>query len=338
MVRRASAAAVALSITGLVLMLPTAAHAQTTPMCQGGTLVTPTNTPLKLPAPPCSNLTGPVTVVIPPLGQPAKGTLTPLANPNLYTPTLGSHGYDQFSYQVLDAINGLSNTAVVHVLVDSAPVCGPTAVTVRANIATALPDLACSDPDHDVFTVYLGDPSHGTLSFPGGNAVYAPTPGYVGPDSLTYFAGEDDFGDDALASDDAVLTITVAAPPPPVATVQPTPVPTAAPKDLTAPTVALKNASKKQAVAITLTTNENASATLTLTLDKATAKKLKLAQKVGTLKAALKPGTSTLKIKLSSKAAKAFKKQKSVKLTVTAVVADAAGNTTTKTLKVTLKK
>jgi hypothetical protein len=98
------------------------------------------------------------------------------------------------------------------------------------------------------------------------------------------------------------------------------------------------NASKKQAVAIALTTNENSTATLTLTLDKATARKLKLSRSVGQTKAALTPGTSTVTVKLSAKARKAFKKLKRVKLTLTAFVIDTAGNNLTQTLALTLKK
>jgi hypothetical protein len=85
-------------------------------------------------------------------------------------------------------------------------------------------------------------------------------------------------------------------------------------------------------------TNENATATLTLTLDKATARKLHLSRKLGEIKAALTPGTATIPMKLSAKARKAFKKLKRVNLTLTTFVADAAGNSITKTLAVTLKK
>ena len=199
-------------------------------------------------------------------------------------------------------------------------------MTVPANAPSVLPDL-CSDADQDVLDVFVGTPGHGTLTFSGSSVIYTPAPGYSGPDALTLYA-EDDF----YSSDDATLAITVSPPPAPIPTVAP------APKDLSAPTVALKNASKKQAVAIAVTTNENASAVLTLALDKKTAGKLKLGRTVGTLKAALTPGTSTLKVKLSAKAAKTFKKLKRVKLTLTAVVTDAAGNKTTKTLAVTLKR
>ena len=95
---------------------------------------------------------------------------------------------------------------------------------------------------------------------------------------------------------------------------------------------------------IVLTTNENATAQLTLTVDKATARKLKLDRKakkavpVGTLKATLTAGSRTLKITLSSKAKRAFKTAKTVKVLVTVVVTDAAGNKTTKTLTTTLKR
>ena len=189
---------------------------------------------------------------------------------------------------------------------DNDPVCTSLSVTVPANVPTVLPDLPCIGRrrrlDHGVRRrrgardeVDLRQRHHLHTGA-----------GYSGPDSLAFWA-EDEF----FASEDATLNITVRAGLPAAAAShgrrrrrRPTP------KDTTAPAIALKNASKKQAVAIALTTNENASATLTLTLDKATAKKLKLSRSVGTLKAAVTPGTSTLKVKLSSKAAKAFKKLK----------------------------
>jgi len=177
--------------------------------------------------------------------------------------------------------------------------------------------VTCADADADMFTYELGTPANGTVALQGTQYIYTPRAGFSGADSFTYRA-KDTFD---LTADNATISVTV------------TP-----PADKTAPTIALKNASKKQALSITVTSNEAGSATFTATLDRATAKKLKLSRTVGTLKRTLKAGTATLKIKLSSKAAKAFKNRKSVKLTVTAVVTDAAGNKTTKTLKVTLRK
>jgi hypothetical protein len=323
MARRA--AAVAVAVLGLVCALPAIARADP-PVCPEGAFETDPGVPVQLPTPSCTNL--PVAFFIPPDGNPANGMVT-LGAPSVYTPNPGFHGVDTFFYQARNAGGEESVKTKVTVIVDFAPTCTSTAVTVPANTPTVI-DLPCADADGDVLDIFVGDPSHGSVAFPGGNVVYTPAPGYSGPDSFT-LASEDEF----YSSEDATVNITVSPPPAPAPTVQPR-----APvlKDVTAPAVTLKNAGKKQALAISVTTNENASATLTVALDKATARKLKLSQKVGTLKAALKPGTSTLKVKLSSKAVKAFKKLKSVKVTVTAVVRDAAGNTTTKTLKVTLKK
>ena len=204
--------------------------------------------------------------------------------------------------------------------------------TVQANSSLVLPDVDCTDAGRRLFGILVGDPEHGTSrSRPRHRRLHTDTRLCRAGLAHCSWRGRVRRPVRGRAAEPPVTA-------PPAAGADGRPAPPAAPKDLSAPTVALKNASKKQAVAIALTTNENASATLTLALDKATAKKLKLSRTVGTLKAALKPGTSTLKVKLSSKAAKAFKKLKPVKLTVTAVVADTAGNKTTKTLEVTLKK
>jgi hypothetical protein len=245
-------------------------------------LVTPKNTPLNLPSPSC----GTVNVSTPPL-----------------------HGT-------------MATPATVKILVNTPPTCSDGAATVVNTQRLVIADLACDETDGDEFSIYVDQPKHGSVFFPAdGTVVYTPNPGYVGPDSFTYFAGEDD-QELGLDSDDATMRITVT-PPPPITRM---------------PVVGLKNASRKQAVAITLTTSENSTATLTLTLDKAIARKLKLSRTVGQVKAALTPGTATVPVKLSAKARKAFKKLKRVKLTLTALVADAAGNTITQTLTVTLKK
>jgi hypothetical protein len=327
MARRVVAAAVA--VLGMVCALPAVARAAP-PVCPDAVLETDPGVPLELPKPACTGAVEPIQVSIPPGGNPTRGTISE-RSPGVfvYTPTNGPPSVDQFQYQVRSSTGELSNVATVQVIVDRAPTCTSIPVSVAANTPTAI-DLPCSDGDGDALDLFASAPAHGTASFSGSRLVYTPAPGYSGPDSITFYA-EDDF----YSSDDATLTITVSPPPAPVPA---KPSPTPAPKDLSAPAVTLKNASKKQALAIAVTSNENASATLTVALDKATARKLKLTQKVGTLKASLKPGTATLKVKLSSKAARAFKKLKSVKLTVTAVVTDAAGNKTTKTLKVTLKK
>lgn len=324
----------AVALAGLMLAVPGIAQAAP-PTCKDAEFTILPNATLPLPEPSCTDPEGDP-FAIAGFSMPAHGTINPGARS--YTPTPGYHGYDEFTFQVRDNNNETSLPARVSLLIDTAPECRDGSATVVSGRTLVLPDLDCSDPNDDFIDIYVSNPAHGTVTFPpDGSVVYTPTPGYVGPDAFTYSA-VDEFGLESYLERTMSITVTSAPPalpvPPPIATVQPLP----PPKDLTAPALTVKNASKKQALAVTVTTNESASATLTVGLDKATAKKLKLAQKVGTLKAALKPGTSTLKVKLSAKAAKAFKKLKSVKLTVTAVVADAAGNQATKTLKVTLKK
>lgn len=328
------ASCVCLCFAGTVLMLPSPAAAAP-PSCFAGTLYTPVNTRLVLAgaANPCTDPDGD-TYTTRLTALPQHGTLAPDAS--YYDPARDFHNVDFFTYEAKDSHNEITS-ATVTIVVDSAPTCTDASATVVAGHALPLGDLPCADVDgSDEFAIIVDDGAHGTVDVDAsGNATYLPDPGFVGTDSFPFWA-EDDFG---AVSPKRRMTITVTSPP--AATPVPTPAPTAAPTpppDRTAPAVTLKNASKKQSLAVTLTTNEPAAATLTATLDSATAHKLKLGRTVGTLKAALKPGTSTLKVKLSAKGAKAIKKVRSVKLTVTAVVADAAGNQTTKTVRVTLRR
>jgi hypothetical protein len=322
----------AVALAGLMLATPAVAQAAP-PTCKDAEFTIFPNASLPLPQPSCTDPEGDA-FLIAGYTTPAHGTINPGAM--TYTPTPGYHGYDQFTFQVRDNNNETSLPARVSLLIDTAPQCRDGSATVVSGQMLVLPDLPCNDPNDDFIDIYVGDPAHGTVAFPpDGSVVYTPAPGYVGPDAFTYSA-VDEFGLESYVERTMTITVTPAPPAVPVPTVAPPP--PSPPKDLSAPVFALKNAGKKQALAITVTTNENASATLTAALDKATAKKLKLGRTVGTLKAALTPGASTLKLKLSARAAKAFKKLKTVKLTVTAVIADASGNVATKTLKVTLKK
>ena len=285
--------------------------------CPDTSLVTTPGTALTFTAPTCANAVGPVAYME--VTPPGSGMATYGAQFS-FTPTPGFHGRDTYVYQGFDGGVAPDN-GTISVLVDTKPTCTSGTATVAANSSVQVP-VTCADADGDMFTYELGAPANGTVALQGTQYIYTPKAGFTGTDSFTYRA-KDTFD---LTADNATISVTVTA------------APAATPTDMTAPTIALKNASKKQALSITVTSNEAGSATFTAALDRATAKKLKLSRTVGTLKRTLKAGTATLKIKLSSKAAKAFKKRKSVKLTVTAVVTDAAGNKTTKTLKVTLKR
>ena len=104
-------------------------------------------------------------------------------------------------------------------------------------------------------------------------------------------------------------------------------------------TLKAKKATYAKGIPLTVNVDEGAKAALTISLDAKNAKKYKLSRSIGkgstNFTAA---GNKAVTLKLSSKARKAFKKLRQMKVTVTAVVTDAAGNKTTKTLKVTVKK
>ena len=313
MLRRAGLVVGLFLVAGSAFASPASAQLS----CPDASIVTTPGTALTFTAPTCANAAGPV--VYSEVTPPASGMATYGAQFS-FTPNAGFHGRDSYVYSGFDG--GIApDNGTISVLVDTKPTCTSGTATVAANSSVQVP-VTCADADGDMFTYELDTPANGTVAQQGTQYIYTPKAGFSGADSFTYRA-KDTFD---LTADNATISVTVTAPP------------AATPTDMTAPRIALKNASKKQALSITVTTNEAGSATFTAALDRATAKKLKLSRTVGTLKRTLKAGTATLKIKLSSKAAKAFKKRKSVKLTVTAVVTDAAGNKTTKTLKVTLKK
>jgi hypothetical protein len=324
--------AVGLAIAIALLLVAPASAASIPPVCPDGNFVTAPGTPLDLSAPTCTNLTGPPTLEL--VSPPSNGSLAP-GPPVRYTPNPGFHNVDTFTYRVVDAVNGASQPATVRILVDRAPVCSPASVTVVMNTSTALPDVDCTDPDGDDFSIVVDDPAHGTIAIVNGQAIYTPPANFVGSDLLQFF-GEDTFG---LGGADTPMTITVIAPPPPPP--PPPPAPQPAPRDTAAPSVTLsaKKATFTKGIPLTLGVNENASAVLTIGLDAKSARKYKLGRSVATLNAALTPGkASAITLKLSAKARKAFKKLKQMTVTVTAVVTDTAGNKTTKTLKVTIKQ
>jgi hypothetical protein len=275
---------------------------------------------------------------------PLHGTVAPEAGTNYYTPTAGYHGYDEFTYTATDNNMEQSAPARVQILIDTAPVCSDSTATVETGKQLTL-SLPCDDADDDELTIFVDDPLHGTVAFTAtGDAIYTPAAGYVGTDTIDYYAAEDLFG---LESFIATQTITVTVPAPPS---QVPGGPQASPPDVTAPAFSLKSASQKlkavlsKGLRLVLTPSERVTATITLTVDRATARKLGLKRnakapvKVGGLTKALAGGQSTVAVKLTAKARKAIKKAGKVKLLITVVMRDAAGNRATDTMKAALKR
>jgi hypothetical protein len=335
----------AVGALALAFALPAAAHAAP-PVCPDASFTIAPGAVLQFPAPVCNDLEGnPYQVSS--ASDPPHGTVGGTPGAGTYTPDNGFHGRDEFTYRVTDSTNEISLPATVRILVDTAPTCadGFSSTPVNQTLRIAFP---CRDADGDGLFIEWSDGDHGIVDFDAttGEFVYAPAPNYVGPDSFVY-AVRDDFG--LTSGPDRTTTIDVK--PAPVATVVPTVTPPPPPpRDVTAPSVNLKTLATplrqvlSKGLSIVLSTNENSTAQITLTVDKATARRLKLDRKakkpvtVGSLNAALTPGTATLRIKLSSKAKRALKSAKTVKLLLAVVVTDTAGNKTTRTLTVTLKR
>ena len=262
---------------------------------------------------------------------PRSGSVTISGTTLTYTPNPGFHGTDSFLYTATDD-NGRSE-AEIDVLVDTAPVCPSATLSVPMGGRLSLPESPCTDADGDGYSVALTRaPQHGALDLSGDIPVYVPTPGFVGTDTLAYFGFDTFF----LPSDTATVTINVTnpagSPPPP-------------PKDTTAPVATLSSArgqTLKQVLAkglrFTLASNEAGSAAVTVSVDAKTARKLHIKREVGSASAAVSAGKLNLTVKLTAKARRALKKTRKVRLTVSAVVTDAAGNAGRYSTTVTLKR
>jgi GTP1/Obg family GTP-binding protein len=75
-----------------------------------------------------------------------------------------------------------------------------------------------------------------------------------------------------------------------------------------------------------------------VTVDAKTARKLHIKREISRVSAIVSAGKLELTLKLTAKARKAIKKLTKIRLSVRAVVTDAAGNPATRSLTVTLKR
>ena len=110
------------------------------------------------------------------------------------------------------------------------------------------------------------------------------------------------------------------------------------------PKQSLKNASTK-GIKLVSTSNEAGTLVVTIKVNQTTARKLKIDRKakravtVGTLTQAIAAGDSTVTVKLTKKAREDIQAGEGVSnLLITMSVTDAAGNATTRSMTVTLKR
>jgi len=157
------------------------------------------------------------TLMITDVGTPSNGTASISGSSIVYTPATDYVGTDSFDYTITDN-NGNEVTATVTIVinavnqapkltndVDSTEEDTPVTIDVTAND---------TDPEGDTLTVMsASDPSNGTVSIVGNNAVYTPAAGYVGPDSFTYTVNDGN-GNTQTATVDVTVTAKVVNLPP----------------------------------------------------------------------------------------------------------------------------
>src|SRR5215469_14902591 len=119
----------------------------------------------------------------------AHGTLTGTAPNVTYTPTTGYVGPDSFTFDATE--NGVvSNTATVSITVAAGPpppAASNQSLSTNKNTALAITLTGTPGTVGDTLTFAIAtNPAHGALSGTPPNMTYAPTTGYVGPDSFTF--------------------------------------------------------------------------------------------------------------------------------------------------------
>ena len=143
----------------------------------------------------------PLTAILVTAPNPAQGAVTLNANGSFtFTPAANFNGPTTFTYKVNDGVrDSLANaTVTINVApVNDAPV--GVANSYVTPVSTSLTIFAASgvlandtDPEGDALTaIAVAQPTHGTLGLnPDGAFFYAPTAGYIGPDSFTYRASD----------------------------------------------------------------------------------------------------------------------------------------------------
>ena len=200
----------------LLLCLPAVAAADP-PSCESAYLIVSPGDTLDLPDPSCSDPdddNGEVSVID--YTQPDEGEIDEDAW--TYTPPPGFHDFDYFTYTVADEDGETAGPFTVTVSVNTPPECRTVTATVQAGGTLALPELPCFDANNDDYDIYLDEGKNGTVNYDA--QTFTPAPGFVGTETLTFYAEDEYFKD--RSDPDGTLTITVTA-------VQPAPTPTPTP-------------------------------------------------------------------------------------------------------------
>lgn len=145
---------------------------------------------------------------------PAHATTSVAGTVITYTPAAGYFGADTLQYSA-SGPGGTSTPALIAITVapPGVPVAAARAESVPFDSTGTAIDLSTSVSGVYAELVLRSAPAHGTVSLAGNVVTYIPTAGYHGADTFTYAARGP-----GGTSADAVVTLTIGAPPPPVVT------------------------------------------------------------------------------------------------------------------------
>jgi hypothetical protein len=287
------------------------------------------------PRAPCSDADGDA-ITIEVVDPPDYGTLQPdgaqaIDVRRLYTAKPDAAG-NRDSMKFVAVANGeQSNEFQVDVWIlpaHSAPVCTDLAITVRAGSSIPIAPH-CVDADGDAFAMtVVGAPKHGT--YDPARRTYTAARRYAGQDSMT-FAVIDEW---RLASATRKITITVTRAPGQRPLV----------RDKTAPKLVLKARSPLRArsalrrgIRLTAVTSEPGRVVIEAFIDRKTADRLGIDTRVGSVARDLAAGRTSVRLKLYRDMRGQLAGLKRVKLRLVARMVDAAGNLSTKRLRIKLK-
>jgi hypothetical protein len=206
----------------------------------------------------------------------------------------------------------------------SAPMCNDVRLNVQAGASVAvLP--SCVDPDHDTFTFSARSaPKHGT--FDPVKGTYTAARRFAGRDTMTYVVV------DAWTLVSAVRTVTIMVKRAPGA--RPT-------HDSTPPRLTLRSRSRsvraaRRGIRLTATANEPGRIVMEAHVSARIARRLAIDTRVGSLARELAAGKTTLKLRLYRDVRAELANLRRVRLRVVARMVDAAGNVSTKRMRITL--
>jgi len=212
-----------------------------------------------------------------------------------------------------------------------APACSDLALSVQAGTSIAVPVPSCTDADDDRFFLSILDgPGHGTYSY----GMYKPDRGFTGQDSMGFQVIDEWRAPSAAGR----IAITVTPAPPPGSGPNGSADKQAPRLDLAAPSSLRARKALRRGIRFTATASEAGRLVVQALVDRATARRLGIDREVGSLARDVAAGETTVRLKLDRRARKRLKRLDEVRLRLIVRISDAAGNTRTARLKITLKR